>query len=65
MAVGEEKQAGGEVEAMNDLTRKLSGLPVVSYQSIPYIPVYIACGTVVQFGLLCSDGKVSDLPSLL
>lgn len=66
IAVGEEKLAGQSAAAVRDLQSKLGGgLPSLYYYNVPYIPVYIAHGNMVQFGILRASGKVGAQKILL
>lgn len=59
MALGEEK-ADDLREAWADLDAKLAGgLNPLFYKDVPFLPIYIAAGSVVQFGFLKPDGRVS------
>ena len=55
MALGEEKDFLRE--ALADLVTELvGGLNLLFYKDVPFLPVYIAAGSLVQFGfVLCLD----------
>jgi hypothetical protein len=59
MAVGEEKVHGNLNGALADLKQKFKGgLNALYYKDVPYLPLYIASGSLVKFGLLRPDGQV-------
>ena len=61
MFYGEEKPENMEGQALDDAARKFRyGLSPLFYGSIPYLPLYIATGNLVQFHLLLADGSVSS-----
>ncbi len=61
MAAGEEKVQGDLRGALDDLKVKFAGgLNAIFYKDVPYLPVYIAAGSVVQFGILKPDGQVGN-----
>ncbi len=59
MAAGEEKIHGDMKGALRDLKVKFAGgLNAIFYKDVPYLPVYISAGSIVQFGILRPDGQV-------
>jgi ABC-type protease/lipase transport system fused ATPase/permease subunit len=59
MAAGEEKVQGDMKGALKDLQQKfVGGLNAIFYKDVPYLPVYIAAGSIIQFGILKPDGQV-------
>jgi|LauGreStaDraftv2_3_1035109.scaffolds.fasta_scaffold16275_3 hypothetical protein len=59
MALGEEK-AMLLHEARADLVAKLKGgLNPIFYRDVPFLPLYIAAGSTVQFGVVMPNGEVS------
>ena len=59
MALGEEK-AMLLHEALADLVAKLKGgLNIIFYRDVPFLPLYIAAGSTVQFGVVMPNGEVS------
>lgn len=59
-AAGEENLPGKLADAVRDIVRKFKGgLPQLYYQTVPYIPIYCAAGTVVKFGMVMATGRVS------
>ena len=59
MALGEEKAVLLH-EALADLVAKLKGgLNPVYYKEVPFLPLYIAAGSTVQFGIVMPNGVVS------
>ena len=59
MALGEEKAVLLH-EALADLVAKLKGgLNPIFYRDVPFLPLYIAAGSTVHFGVVMPDGEVS------
>ena len=59
MALGEEKAVLLH-EALADLVAKLKGgLNPIFYRDVPFLPLYIAAGSTVQFGVVMPNGEVS------
>ena len=47
-------------EARSDLVAKLEGgLNPTFYGDVPFLPMYIAAGSMVQFGIVMPHGEVS------
>jgi len=60
VAFGECKRDTINVEATWEDLRSYfqDGLPSLFYQAIPFIPVFVATGNKLQFGILSRGGKV-------
>ena len=57
MALGEEKSDSLH-DALADLVAKLvGGLNPLFYRDVPFLPVYIAAGSLVQFGVVLPSGQ--------
>ena len=57
MALGEEK-SDSLCDALDDLVAKLvGGLNPLFYRDVPFLPVYIAAGSFVQFGVVLPSGQ--------
>ena len=56
MALGEEKDSLREALA-NLVTKLVGGLNPLFYRDVPFLPVYIAAGSLVQFGVMLPSGQ--------
>jgi hypothetical protein len=59
-AFAECKRHGTAIDvAWQDIINKCSdGFPQLFYQSVPYLPLFVATGDILQFGILWQSGKV-------